>query len=61
MASLTGLRTLFSEIWRLKKQLIHVTNIILAIVNDDGDYDGGVGDDDYYDDSNYDYNQDYEC
>ena len=49
---LTGLRTLFSEIGQLMKLLIHVPNIILVAVDDDGDYDG---------DANYDYDQDYEC
>ena len=40
------------------KQLIHVPNIILVAVDDDGDCD----DDDNYDgDAIYDYNQDYEC
>ena len=47
---LTGTRTLFSKIWQLIEQLIHVSNIILGTVNDDGDDDG---------DANYD--QDYEC
>ena len=39
----------------------HVLNIILGNVNDDGDYDGDVGDDNYDGDVNYDYYQDYEC
>ena len=55
---LTGLRTLFSKICQLMKQLIHVPNIILDAVNDDCDYD----DDDNYDGvANNDYDKDHEC
>ena len=55
---LTGLRTLFSKICQLMKQLIHVPNTILDAVDDDCNYD----DDDNYDgDANCDYDQGYEC
>ena len=57
----TGLRTLFSKICQLIKLLIHVPNIILGTVNDDGDYDGDVGDDNYDGDAIYNYDQVYEC
>ena len=40
---------------------IHVPNIILGTVNDDGDHDGDVGDDNYDGDANCHYDQDYEC
>ena len=53
---LTGLRTLFSEICQLMKQLIHVPNIILGAVDDDGGYD-----DNYDGDANNDYDEDHEC
>ena len=49
------------------KQLLHVQNIILGAVDDDGDYAGDGADDNYdavdiYDgDANCDYDQDYEC
>ena len=38
-----------------------ITNNILGAVNDDGGYDGDVGDDIYDVNANYDYDQDYEC
>ena len=34
---------------------------MLGTVNDDGGYDGDVGDDIYDGNGNYDYDQDYEC
>ena len=34
---------------------------MLGTVNDDGGYDGDVGDDIYDGNANYDYDQDYEC
>ena len=40
-------RTLLSKFCQLRKQLIHVPNIILGAVGDDGDYDGDDGDNDY--------------
>ena len=49
------------------KQLLHVQNIILGAVDDDGDYAGDDDDDNYDADDNYDgdancdYDQDYEC
>ena len=49
------------------QQLLHVQNIILGAVDDDGDYAGdGAADnydaDDNHDaDANCDYDQDYEC
>ena len=49
------------------KQLLHVPNIILGAVDDDGDYAGDDDDDNYDADDNYDgdancdYDQDYEC
>ena len=46
------------------KQLLHVQNIILGAVDDNGNYAGDAGDDadDNYDgDANCDYDQDYEC
>ena len=48
------------------KQLLHVQNIILGVVDDDGDYAGDDADDNYdandnYDgDANCDDDQDYE-
>ena len=53
---LTGL-----EICQFMKQLIHVPNIILVAVDDDGDYAGDDADDNYDGDANCDYDQDYEC
>ena len=44
----------------LIKKPINIPNIILGTVNDDGNYDGDVGDDNYDGDVNYDYDQDYE-
>ena len=43
------------------KQLLHVPNIILGAVDDDGDYAGDGADDNYDADANCDYDQDYEC
>ena len=43
------------------KQLLHVQNIILGAVNDDGDCAGDDADDNYNGVANYDYVQDYEC
>ena len=43
------------------KQLLHVQNIILGAVNDDSDYAGDDGDDNYDGDANCDYDQGYEC
>ena len=43
------------------KQLLHVQNIILGAVDDDGDYAGDGADDNYDADANCDYDQDYEC
>ena len=43
------------------KQLLHVQNIILGAVDDDGDYAGDDADDNYDADANCDYDQDYEC
>ena len=40
------------------KYLLHVPNIILGAVHDDGNYDG---DDNCDGDANYGYDQDYEC
>ena len=42
------------------KQLLHVQNIILGAVDDDGDYAGDDGDDNYDGDANCIYDQDYE-
>ena len=41
------------------KQLLHVQNIILGAVDDDGDYAGDDADDNF--DANCDYNKDTEC
>ena len=43
------------------KQLLHVPNIILGVVDDDGAYAVDDADDNYDSDANCDYNQDYEC
>ena len=43
------------------KQLLHVPNIILVAVDDDGDYAADDADDDYDGDANCDNDQDYEC
>ena len=40
------------------KQLLHVPNIILGAVDDDGNYDG---DDNHDGDAKNDLNQDHEC
>ena len=58
---LTGHQTLFSKICQHMKQLLHVQNIILGAVDDDGDYAGDDADDNYDGDANCDYDQDYEC
>ena len=58
---LTGHQTLFSKICQRMKQLLHVQNIILGAVDDDGDYAGDGADDNYDADANCDYDQDYEC
>ena len=42
------------------KLLLHVPNIILGAVGDDGDYAGDNADDNYNGDANCDYDQDYE-
>ena len=44
---LKGVRTLLSKFCQLMKLLIHIPNIILGAVGDDGDYDGDDGDNDY--------------
>ena len=41
------------KIWQLTKQPIHVQNIILGNVNDDGNYDGDVGEDNFDSDADY--------
>ena len=43
------------------KQLLHVPNIILSDVDDDGNYAGDDADDNCDSDANCDYDQDYEC
>ena len=49
------------------KQLLHVQNIILGALDDDGDFAGDDtfdnydADDSYDGDANCDYDQDYEC
>ena len=43
------------------KQLLHVPNIILGAVDDDGDYADDDADDDYDGDANCEFDQDYEC
>ena len=53
---LSGHQTLFSKICELMKQLLHVPNIILSAIDDDGD-----DADDNDGDANYDYGQGYEC
>ena len=42
------------------KQLLHVSNIILSAIDDDGD-DAGDDADDNDGDANFDYDQGYEC
>ena len=41
------------------KQLLHVPNIILSAIDDDGEYAGDDADDNYDGDTNCDYNQSY--
>ena len=43
------------------KQLLHVQNIILGAVDDDGDYAGDGADNNYDADANCDYDQDQVC
>ena len=43
------------------KQLLHVPNVILGDVGDDGDYAGDDADDNYDGDADCDCNQGYEC
>ena len=58
---------MFSKICQHMKQLLHVQNIILGAVGDDGNYAGDDADgnydadDDYDGDANCDYDQDYGC
>ena len=49
---LTGHQTLSSKICQHMKQLLHVQNIILGAVDDDGDYAGDDADDNYDGDDN---------
>ena len=56
-----GHQTLFSRICQFMKYLLHVPNIILGAVDDNGDYAGDDAGDNYDDDANCDYDQDYEC
>ena len=41
------------------KQLLHVPNIILTVIDDDGDYASDNADDNYDGDTNCDYDQGY--